>query len=112
MGAGIGSRRAPGSKICRHERPTRRLALSDPVLLNLFCAFNPFYNPHFNGLAGPCFSAPAGRGFSGRPVGRGFTSLLGFALAALLAGVLIQVTDYFGWVSYGDGAGWDVLNHY
>lgn len=64
-----------------------------------------------NGLAGPCFSAPAGRGFSG-PTGRGFTSLLGFALAALLAGVLIQVTDYFGWVSYGDGAGWDVLNHY
>ena len=81
------------------------------MLLNLFCAFNPFYNPYFNGLAGPCFSAPAGRGFSG-PAGRGFTSLLGFALAALLAGVLIQVADYFGWVSYGDGAGWDVLNHY
>lgn len=40
------------------------------------------------------------------------TALPGFALAALLAGVLIQVADYFGWVSYGDGAGWDVLNHY
>ena len=38
--------------------------------------------------------------------------LLGGVLAALLAGVLIQVADYFGWVSYGDGAGWDVLNHY
>ena len=49
------------------------------MLLNLFGAFNPFYNPYFNGLAGPCFSAPAGRGFSGL-AGRGFTSLLGFAL--------------------------------
>lgn len=36
----------------------------------------------------------------------------GAFFSALLAGVLIQVADYFGWVSYGDGAGWDVLNHY
>lgn len=74
------------------------------MLLNLFCAFNPLYNPYFNGLAEPCFSAPAGRGFSGL---RGFAlvpywpefsyklriTLAGFPTATAPAGMSLTTTD-------------------